>query len=79
MRMHIELDDGLVREIDAVAGKRGRSSYVRAALERALEADRRAESLLSVAGALKDIPHEWDDDPAEWVRAQRRTDPRRAG
>jgi hypothetical protein len=77
--MHIELDDALVREIDALAGQRGRSGYVRAALTRALEADRRAAALLSVAGAIEDTPHDWDHDPAAWVRAQRRTDPRRAG
>lgn len=79
MRMHIELDDAFVREIDAIAGERGRSAYVRAALTRALEADRRVKALLSVAGAIEGSPHEWDGDPAEWVRAQRRTDPRRAG
>lgn len=79
MRMHIELDDDLVREIDAAAGERGRSAWVRAALTRALAADRRTEAILAVAGAIEGSPHEWDDDPAEWVRAQRRTDPRRAG
>jgi Arc/MetJ family transcription regulator len=77
--MHIELDDAVVSEIDAIAGTRGRSEYVRAALARALESDRRLKALLSVAGAIKDTPHEWDDDPAAWVRAQRRTDPRRVG
>lgn len=79
MRMHIELDDELVRELDARAGVRGRSAYVRTALKRALDADQRADALLSVAGAFAEKPHDWDDDPAGWVRAQRRTDPRRAG
>ena len=79
MRMHIELDDDLVREVDRAAGPRGRSAYVRAAVERAVAADRRATSLRAAAGALKDIPHEWDEDPATWVRAQRHADPRRAG
>ena len=37
MRMHIELDDDLVRRIDAVAGSRGR--------------DRETEEILASAGA----------------------------
>jgi len=77
--MHIELDDRLVADIDKRAGARGRSDYVRRALMQALAADRRAEALSSVAGALAGAAHEWDDDPAEWVRAQRRSDARRAG
>lgn len=28
---------------------------------------------------IDDTGHEWDDDPAEWVRRQRRTDDRRSG
>jgi len=28
---------------------------------------------------LPDTGHDWDDDPAAWVRQQRRADPRRAG
>ena len=79
MRMHIELADELVRRIDESVGPRGRSAYVREAIERALSADERSASLLSVAGALQDTEHEWDDDTAGWVRAQRGTDNRRAG
>jgi hypothetical protein len=30
-------------------------------------------------GCIADTGHEWDDDPAAWVRAQRRADPRRVG
>ena len=33
----------------------------------------------TAAGAIDDEGHEWDDDPAAWVREQRRADTRRAG
>lgn len=79
MRMHIELDDELVRELDVVAGKRGRSAFVRRALERALEQERRALALRSAAGSIADSGHDWDTDPGAWVRDQRRGDPRQVG
>ena len=79
MRMHIELDDRLVAEVDEIAGARGRSAFVRAAVARALEEHRRWAQLERAAGAVPDEGHEWDTDPAAWVREQRRADPRRAG
>ncbi len=79
MRMHIELDDGLVREIDTVAGSRGRSAFVRRAVEAALEQQRRWSSLEAAAASIRDTGHAWDADPAGWVRDQRRGDTRRAG
>jgi Arc/MetJ family transcription regulator len=78
MRMHREIDDELVARVDEVAGSRGRSTYVRNAIERALEDDRRWAALRSAAGSIAE-DHEWDDDPAAWVRAQRRDDQRRVG
>ncbi|NNM47562.1 hypothetical protein [Knoellia koreensis] len=72
VRLHLELDDDLARRVDQVSGPRHRSAYVRAAIVRALGADERAESLLAVAGSLRDTRHEWDADPAAWVREQRR-------
>jgi predicted transcriptional regulator len=79
--MHIELDDELVREVDRLAGPRERSGFVRRAVAQAVEDARRAESLLGAAGALKDgeDSHDWDEDPARWVRTGRRGDARRAG
>jgi predicted transcriptional regulator len=79
MRMHIELDDQLVRLIDSVAGPRGRSQFVRDAIERALDRKRRWDLIESAIGSIDDEGHEWDEDPAEWVRKQRRADPRRVG
>lgn len=78
MRMHIEVDDSLIAEVDQVVGTRGRSAYVRSAIERALRQDQRWAALESAAGAISD-GHEWDADPAAWVRAQRQADSRRVG
>lgn len=79
MRMHIELDDRLVRRIDAAAGRGRRSRFVREALEAALRERERWALLESAAGVLSDEGHEWDADPADWVRRQRRADRRRVG
>jgi len=77
--MHIELDDDLVRRIDSVAGSRGRSRFVRRAVERALDEETRWTLIRSAIGSVADRDHEWDDDPGEWVRRQRRGDSRRVG
>jgi metal-responsive CopG/Arc/MetJ family transcriptional regulator len=79
MRVHINLDDELVRELDRRAGARGRSGYIAATLRRALEDERRWEQIASAVGSLDASEHEWDDDPADWVASQRRSDARRVG
>ena len=79
MRMHIELDDELVSEVDALTGPRGRSAFVRRAVEAALEQERRWAALQAAAGSIADEGHDWDPDPGRWVREQRRGDSRRAG
>lgn len=72
MRVHISLDDELVRELDRRAGVRGRSAYIASALRRALDDERRWERIASAAGSIEGAGHEWDDDPAAWVASQRR-------
>lgn len=79
MTMHIELDDGIVSEIDAIAGLRRRSAFVREAILEAVDRHRRMRRLRSAAGMIRDSEHEWDDDPAAWVSRQRGSDPRRVG
>lgn len=79
MRMHIMLDSEIVAEIDAIAGSRRRSAFVREAILSAVDRHRRASSLRQAAGMFSDSEHDWDDDPAEWVRRQRDGDPRRVG
>lgn len=77
--MHIELDDELVAKVDDLAGHRGRSAFVRSAIERAVDQELRWASLESAAGSLAEQQHDWDADPAAWVREQRHADQRRAG
>jgi Arc/MetJ-type ribon-helix-helix transcriptional regulator len=79
MRLHISLDDKLVEELDERVGKRRRSTFISETLRRALDDERRWEDISAGLGALADSGHDWDADPAGWVRAQRRSDPARVG
>ena len=79
MRVHITLDDALVDELDQRAGVRRRSAFIAEIIRRTLDDERRWDDIESSLGSLPDEGHQWDDDPADWVRRQRRSDPRRAG
>jgi Arc/MetJ family transcription regulator len=79
IRLHITLDDDVVRELDARVGPRRRSAFIVAALREALAEEWRTEQLEQAIGSIPDEGHEWDDDPAAWIRAQRRGDSRRVG
>ncbi|MDP9297096.1 MAG: hypothetical protein M3O98_00295 [Actinomycetota bacterium] len=74
MRVHISLEDVLVRELDERAGSRGRSAYVEEAVRERLEKDRRWELIRSSYGSISDRGHPWDPDPAGWVHDSRRED-----
>jgi metal-responsive CopG/Arc/MetJ family transcriptional regulator len=79
MRLHITLEDDLVRQLDSRVGKRRRSSFIAATVRVALEDERRWEDIEAGLGVLADSEHEWDADPAGWVEAQRSSDPTRVG
>jgi predicted transcriptional regulator len=79
MRVHIYLDDDLVRELDELVGSRGRSPFIAEAVKRAIDQERRWKLIRAAYGSVPDAGHEWDADVAGWVRAQRRGDPRRVG
>jgi metal-responsive CopG/Arc/MetJ family transcriptional regulator len=79
MRMHIALEDELVAELDRRVGPRRRSAFIAELIKRGLDDERRWEDIESAMGALAGTAHEWDADPAGWVRTQRRGDARRAG
>lgn len=79
MRLHITLPDDVVAELDRRAGRGRRSAFVVRAVRAALEDERRWELVESAMGSIEDGGHDWDDDPAEWVRAQRFADERRVG
>jgi hypothetical protein len=75
-RLHITVADELVDELDQRLGPRERSRYIGVALRRALDDEWRWDDISAAIGVI-DGDHEWDDDPAEWVRQQRTTDVRR--
>ncbi len=79
MRMHIILDDELVAQVDAAAGRGGRSRFIVEAVRRRLAAEQRWESLMAAIGSIEDSGHEGDADPAAWVARQRTGDPGRVG
>lgn len=69
MRLHINLDDALVRAVDDVAGLRGRSRFIREAVEREVKARRSREALLRAAGAAPEFGSHLGPD---WIREGRR-------
>jgi metal-responsive CopG/Arc/MetJ family transcriptional regulator len=79
MRLHISLDDDIVQQLDKRVGRRRRSTFIAETLRRALDDARRREDIEAGLGVIADEGHEWDADPAAWVRAQRFGDPRRVG
>jgi metal-responsive CopG/Arc/MetJ family transcriptional regulator len=79
MRLHIALDDELVADLDRRVGPRRRSAFIAELIRRGLEDEQRWGDIESALGALSETGHEWDEDPASWVRSERRRDARRAG
>jgi len=79
MRIHITLEDELVRELDRRVGARRRSGFIAGAVRLALDDERRWDAIEEALGSIADEGHEWDDDPAAWVREGRRRDVSRVG
>ena len=79
VRLHISLDKVMVGQLDRRVGRRKRSAFIAETVRRALEDERRWDDILASLGKLADEGHEWDADPAAWVRRQRRGDARRVG
>ncbi|MBI2168415.1 MAG: hypothetical protein HYU28_02785 [Actinobacteria bacterium] len=79
MRLHISLEDDLVAELDSRVGRRRRSAFITELVRRALEDEQRWDDIESGLGSQAEEQNEWDEDPAGWVRAQRRDDLRRVG
>jgi hypothetical protein len=80
MRTHIVIPIELVRSVDNLVGKRGRSRFFAEAVEEKLARARRATVLRRAAGALadRDIPG-WESSAAasEWIRKSRERDDER--
>jgi len=73
------LDDELVADLDRRVGSRGRSAFIAATVRRALDDERRWEEIEQSFGSMSATSHDWDEDPAAWVRAGRRAEPSRLG
>lgn len=79
MRLHIALEDDLVAELDRRVGPRQRSAFIAELIRRGLEDEQRWDDIEAALGALAGTDHDWDEDTAGWVQAQRRADDRRTG
>lgn len=83
MRLHINLDDALANEIDEIAGPRGRSQYIREAIEMKVDVDRRIAARRRAFGSIPDfapwMTPEWisEDRKEEGRRYQAKLDERR--
>jgi len=69
----------LVAQLDRRVGARKRSKFIAALIEAKLDEERRWDDIESALGGLQNEGHDWDEDPAEWVRRQRRGDTHRSG
>jgi len=77
-RAHVVIPQQLVRDIDALVGKRRRSSFLAEAAEKELLRRRQIEALEAAAGAWKDKDHpELKQGSSIWVRNLRRESDRR--
>ncbi|MDE3205083.1 MAG: hypothetical protein KGQ66_12805 [Acidobacteriota bacterium] len=79
MRLHIALEDDLVAELDRRVGSRRRSAFISELIRRGLDDERRWDDIEASIGQIRYEGHEWDQDPAAWVRSQRQGDQRRVG
>ena len=79
MRLHIQLDDELVAAPDRRVDPRSRSAFIAELARRGLDDECRSDAIEASLGTISDTGHEWDEDPAGWVRAERGGDSRRSG
>lgn len=57
-RTNLTLPQELIREVDEIAGPRGRSRYVAEAVMQRLKRDRLGRAIESTAGVLRGTPYE---------------------
>jgi Ribbon-helix-helix protein, copG family len=73
MRLHINLDEDLAKQIDELAGPRGRSRYIREAIEAKVDVDRRIAARRRFIGSIPDFAP-WMT--ADWISENRRREGR---
>jgi hypothetical protein len=69
IRLHINLDEELVEQIDELAGARGRSAFIRETLAKEVEEKRAWAAFRRAAGSC---PNFGDHMGPDWVRRMRR-------
>lgn len=80
MRVHITLDERVVRALDERVGVRRRSAFISAAVMSALEHESRWDLIEGAIGSIQDGGDRvWGADAGAWIRAERRGDSRRIG
>lgn len=70
MRIHITLDEQTVREIDAVAGKRGRSAFIRDVVSKEAERQRKLKLFWSAVGSIPDFAPGWTAETISEMRTR---------
>jgi len=67
-RTNLTLPKDLLREVDELAGPRGRSRYVAEAVAQRVKRDRLGRAIRETAGALAGTPHQMSrDEVTAWV------------
>jgi metal-responsive CopG/Arc/MetJ family transcriptional regulator len=68
MRTNLTLPDDLMRQVDELAGPRGRSRYVAEAVAQRVRRDRLGKAINDSAGVLRGTPHEMSrEQVTAWV------------
>jgi predicted transcriptional regulator len=62
IRTNVTLPEDLLRHVDELAGARGRSQYIVAALTRAVRRDRQRQAFAAAAGAMVGKPGQMSPD-----------------
>jgi hypothetical protein len=74
-RTNLTLPEGLLREVDALAGPRGRSAYVAEAVAQRVKRDRLQRAFAETRGAMIGKPgRRSPDEVLRWVRDLRSGD-----
>jgi metal-responsive CopG/Arc/MetJ family transcriptional regulator len=67
-RTNLTLPEQLLREVDAIAGPRGRSRYVAEAVAQRVKRDRLAQAIQAAAGIMVGSEHQMSrDEVSAWI------------